>query len=324
MNIKTPVSWIGNKSSILPIIYAMFPVMYDRYIEPFGGSGAVLLGKKVPDKFEVYNDFNHNLVNLFRCMRDRPVALIKELGFFNLNSRDDFNMARDFFKYEKFYDRYIKNETQLTQVMFSDNNYEEIVELFTRRILDYDLRRASMFLKVLRYSYSSSGKSFASQPFDISSLFILINEVSARLKNTIIENQSFEVLIPHYDRKGAFFYCDPPYVSSEYVYDCGFTKEMHLLLRDILMSIDGLFLLSYNDCPEVREWYKGCYFYDFKRVHSMVQRYSAGKEFSELLVANYDITLKEKTAPHQLDITECNNKLITHLGKIVMEGVTTI
>ncbi len=40
------------------------------------------LGKPVPDKFEVFNDYNHNLVNLFRCMRDRPMEFIRELGFF--------------------------------------------------------------------------------------------------------------------------------------------------------------------------------------------------------------------------------------------------
>ena len=62
MTIKTPVSWLGNKTSILHILYSLFPVSYGRYIEPFGGSGAVLLGKPVPDKFEIYNDYNANLV----------------------------------------------------------------------------------------------------------------------------------------------------------------------------------------------------------------------------------------------------------------------
>ncbi len=50
--IKTPVSWMGNKTSVLHILYALFPLNYERYIEPFGGSGAVLLGKKKPDKFK--------------------------------------------------------------------------------------------------------------------------------------------------------------------------------------------------------------------------------------------------------------------------------
>ena len=38
---KSPISWVGNKSSILKILYALFPAEYERYIEPFGGSGAV-------------------------------------------------------------------------------------------------------------------------------------------------------------------------------------------------------------------------------------------------------------------------------------------
>ena len=98
MNIRTPVSWMGNKTSILHILYSVFPLNYERYIEPFGGSGAVLLGKNKPDKFEVYNDVNHNLVNLFRCMRDRPIALIDEIGYFNLNSREEFNSIKKFLK----------------------------------------------------------------------------------------------------------------------------------------------------------------------------------------------------------------------------------
>ncbi len=50
------------KTSILHILYALFPIGCDRYVEPFGGSGAVLLGKPVPDKFnEVFNDYNRRL-----------------------------------------------------------------------------------------------------------------------------------------------------------------------------------------------------------------------------------------------------------------------
>lgn len=70
--IKSPVTWLGNKSPILHILYALFPARHDRYIEPFGGSGAVLLGKKEADKFEVYNDYNRNLTNLFNVIKYRP------------------------------------------------------------------------------------------------------------------------------------------------------------------------------------------------------------------------------------------------------------
>ena len=76
---------MGNKTSLLPILYALFPLRHERDIEPFGGSCAVLLGKDKPDPFEVYNDYNSNLVNLFRCMRDRPAELIREQERFSLS-----------------------------------------------------------------------------------------------------------------------------------------------------------------------------------------------------------------------------------------------
>ena len=93
---KTPVSRVGNKTSILHILYAVFPQKYERFVDVFGGSGSVLLGSPYPCNFEVYNDFDRNLVNLFRCMKERTMATIRELGFCNLNSREDFNALRDF------------------------------------------------------------------------------------------------------------------------------------------------------------------------------------------------------------------------------------
>ena len=56
----------------------MFPRKFGRYIEIFGGSGAVLLGKE-PSKFEVYNDIEGELVNFFRVVKNRPAELLLEL-----------------------------------------------------------------------------------------------------------------------------------------------------------------------------------------------------------------------------------------------------
>lgn len=302
--IKTPVSWVGNKTSVLHILYALFPLKYERYIEPFGGSGAVLLGKSKPDKFEVYNDFNHNLVNLFKCMRDRPLAFIKELGFLPLNARDDFLVIKKFFEKEMFDNEFLQQELELTSIALPQIQAEEIYRLYKKSSTDYDLKRAVMFLKLLRYSYSSSGKSFACQPFSVRSLFGLIQDLSIRLENAIIENQDFEVLIKHYDRPEAFIYCDPPYYTSEYIYECGFTWEDHERLKNTLAQAEGKWLVSYNDCKEIRELYKGYEFFDFKRIHSMVQKYEAGKEFPELLIGNYDLYEREREKPRQLTFTD--------------------
>lgn len=307
--IKTPVSRVGNKTAILHILYALFPPKYDRFIDVFGGSGSVLLGNPEICPFEVYNDFDRNLANLFRCMKERTMAVIRELGFCHLNSREDFIAIRRFFENEQFDDKYLSEELRLTQIMFPPLEAKELTEMRKRITLDYDVRRAAMFLKLLRFSYSSSGKSYASQPFDLRRLFGLISQLQERMANVVVENQDFETLIKHYDRPDTFFYLDPPYFSTEDMYEVGFGWEDHVRLRNTLKNIKGKFLLSYNDCDEIRELYNGFSMFDFSRTHSMAQRYEAGKDFKELLIGNYDLYEREKAKPQQLTLfeIECEN-----------------
>ena len=303
---KSPISWVGNKSSILKILYALFPAEYERYIEPFGGSGAVLLGKERPDRFEVFNDFNGNLVNLYRCMRDRPLAFIRALGFLTLNAREDFHELRKFLQKEETESVFADEERGLTQILLPDISEEERRLLLTERTGDYDLKRAAAYLKLLRYSYCSGGKSFAGVPFSIRSLFGIVEDFAKRMDRVVIENQDFAVLIRHYDRENAFVYCDPPYYTSEYVYDIAFQKEDHIRLSETLKSMQGKFLLSYNDCPQIRALYKDCNIFAFSRMHSMVQRYEAGKEFGEILIANYDFFERERERPQQVSLFDEN------------------
>ena len=308
VTIKTPVTRVGNKSSILHILYAVFPLNYGRFIDVFGGSGSVLLGNPKPLPFEVYNDFDRNLVNLFHCMKERTMATVRELGFCNLNSREDFNAIKRFFDYENFTDEYFGEELFLTEIMFPPPEAKELQELRTRITQDYDVRRAAMFLKLLRYSYSSGCKSFAAQPMDIRKILGLVKELESRMANVIVENQDFESLIKHYDRPDSFFYADPPYFSTEDMYAVGFNWSDHVRLRDTLKEIKGKFLLSYNDCPEIRELYQGFSVFDFSRVHSMAQRYEAGKEFKELLIGNYDLYERERKRPLQLTLFEAQDE----------------
>ena len=69
------MSWIGGKKSLRELIVTLFPLYYERYIEVFGGGGWVLFHKNPGNDFEVYNDFNELLVNLYRCVRDNPQEL---------------------------------------------------------------------------------------------------------------------------------------------------------------------------------------------------------------------------------------------------------
>ena len=130
--IKTPVSRVGNKTSILHILYALFPLNYGRFIDVFGGSGSVLLGNPTVSSFEVYNDFDRNLANLFHCMKERTMATIRELGFCHLNSREDFIAIRRFFENEVFDDLYLSEELKLTEILFPPPEAKELMEIRTR------------------------------------------------------------------------------------------------------------------------------------------------------------------------------------------------
>ena len=75
------MSWIGGKKALRDEILIRFPLEYSRYIEMFGGGGWVSVPQTSENDFEVYNDFNPNLANLFRCVRDHPEELISRLEF---------------------------------------------------------------------------------------------------------------------------------------------------------------------------------------------------------------------------------------------------
>lgn len=67
--------YFGAKNRLAPWISQHFPP-HTCYVEPFGGSAAVLLNK-APSKVEIYNDLDGQVVNLFRVLRDKKQA--KEL-----------------------------------------------------------------------------------------------------------------------------------------------------------------------------------------------------------------------------------------------------
>ncbi|MFR2963478.1 MAG: DNA adenine methylase [Oscillospiraceae bacterium] len=111
------IPWVGGKGKLLWIINKLMPDRYTRFIDVFGGSGTVTMCRPIQRGcMEVYNDFNSNLTNLFCCVKNRPMALLAELGFLPLNTRDDFNILYKFFSKGEFTDDYLQEEMDLTEV----------------------------------------------------------------------------------------------------------------------------------------------------------------------------------------------------------------
>ena len=278
---------MGGKGKLLRLIRKLAPPWYPRFIDVFGGSGTVTLGRPLRKGcLEVYNDYNSNLTNLFCCVKNRTMALLKELGFLPLNSRDDFNVLLKFFSKDEFTDDYLKEELELTQVYRDPPQREAIQKLMLERSPRGDVRRAADYFKLIRYSFSGGGKAFAGRSCDIRRFFYLIWECSRRLASVVIENKDFESLIRQYDRKNAFFYCDPPYFEAEDCYAVEFPTKDHQRLHDVLLTCQGYVMVSYNCCPFILDLYKEFYIFHTTRPNSMSQ--TADSEYEELIITNYD------------------------------------
>ncbi len=236
----------------------------------------MLFHKPPGNDFEVYNDFNSLLTNLYRCVREKPQELTEALRFV-LNSREDFELVRS---------------------------------TLARDSTASDVQRAAWFYQLIRYSYASGLTSYGSQPHDIRSNFLLIEQAHRRLAKVVIENKDCVHLIRQYDRPVSFFYCDPPYFETEGYYknigEDGFCRKDHVRLRDTLMQIEGKFLLSYNDCDFIRELYDmpGVMIEAFTRINNIKQRYDNGAQFPEILISNYDMQERSREAPTQINLFE--------------------
>lgn len=71
MTLKAPFPWFGGKSRAASLIWQAFgdPA---NYVEPFFGSGAVLLGRKTEPKIETVNDLDCYLANFWRAVQQNP------------------------------------------------------------------------------------------------------------------------------------------------------------------------------------------------------------------------------------------------------------
>ena len=285
-SINSFMAWVGGKKALRDEILARFPRNYKRYIEVFGGAGWVLFHKPPGNDFEVFNDFNGNLVNLYRCVREQPEALRDELRYM-LNSRLDFE--------------YMKGMLH-SQAMLPD------------------VRRAAYYYALIRYSYAAGTSTFGSQPHAMWNNFPLVESAAGRLQKVVIENKDCVKLIRQYDRPESFFYCDPPYYNADQYYEAVSTDGFdHTGLANALLGIKGKFLLSYNDCPEIRALYDrpGIVVEGISRLSNIAQRYENGKQYPELLISNYDTTelarsCVQLTLFDQLDSQEILNERILY------------
>jgi DNA adenine methylase len=236
MNSLTPAdpaspaaSYIGGKRRLAArIIEQLAAIPHTTYVEPFVGMGGVFLRRPFRAKAEVINDLNMDVANLFRCLQRHYQALLDMLRW------------------------------QIT----SREHFERLLAAVPDTLTD--LERAARFLYLQRVAWGGKvthqifGVS-ATHPgrFDVTRLVSILEGVHERLAGVVIERLPYAELLARYDRPATLFYLEPPYYGSERDYGPGFDRAEFDRLAASLAALQGQFILSLNDHPEVRRIFRG-------------------------------------------------------------------
>ena len=152
--------------------------------------------------------------------------------------------------------------------------------------LEDSWQRAAAFFVLNRASFSgvtlSGGMSIGHPRFTPSSIQKLRD---FEVKNLSVEQKDFQGSIK--ENRNSFLYLDPPYLNGQKLYGLkGNTHEgfEHESLRDMLIKRDG-WILSYNDSPVIRDWYKN---YKIINPHWQYGMGSA-KKSKEVLILSHDL-----------------------------------
>jgi DNA adenine methylase len=250
---RGPLSYIGGKTRLASRIIERMPE-HLAYVEPFAG-GAQVFFHKEPSKIEVLNDLDGEVVNFYRVCQAHHEELIRFTRFMLLS--------------REWFDRLQKTPpNSLT-----------------------DIQRAARYLYLQKVAFGGRVRSqsygyfvTASNRFSPKKIPEMIAKSHDRLSGTQIECSPYEEVLQRYDRPTTFFYIDPPYYGVK-LYRHNLEKEDFQTLRDRLKVLEGKFLLSLNDTPEVRKIF-GCFGIEEVSIHYSVQA-NGDREHRELLISNY-------------------------------------
>ena len=78
--LKAPFSWFGGKSRVADVVWRAFGDVAN-YVEPFGGSLAVLLGRPGEATVETVNDMDCYIANFWRAVQADPVGVVKHCNW---------------------------------------------------------------------------------------------------------------------------------------------------------------------------------------------------------------------------------------------------
>ncbi len=242
--------YFGGKAQLAPWITSYFPP-HEYYIEPFCGAASVFF-QKHPAKYELLNDLNSDVVNIFRILQseEKAARLVRQL-YFTPYSREIYNSSFDADNNASDIDRAVRFLTIASMSFNADS------------VNGHNRNGFRGYFKSLDY------KRFTIPAQDWANWINYLDFFCARLQGVLIENiDAFKIIEKYRDHADVFWYFDPPYVhSTRQNLNCKYHTELtdfeHESLVSKLLSIKGKVIISGYDCEiysnfEAAGWKKYC------------------------------------------------------------------
>ncbi len=269
------LKWVGGKRQLIPSIVEHLPININdyKYVEPFIGGGALLF--YLQPKNAIINDFNEELINVYKVIKDNLNELITDL-------KKHKNEAEYFYKI-----RGIDRSDQFKKIT--------------------PVQRASRVIYLNKtcfnglYRVNNAGE--FNSPFGRYKDPNIVNEPTLKAVNKFLNNNNIEInsgdysdILKQADKK-CFVYLDPPYhpisESSNFTgYVQGGWNTFDQL--DLKTACDKLhkkgvkFLLSNSSAEFIKDLYKD-YKITIVKANRAVNSNGANRgEVDEVLIRNYE------------------------------------
>jgi len=273
--VRPLLKWAGGKRQLLSVLRPCYPASFDRYVEPFVGSGAVYFDLYAAGRLDgrrvVLADVNPDLVGCYRTVRDRADAVIAALAELETEHR-----ARGAACYYDVRDRRFNPERARRGARVADA---------------YTPALAAMFLYLNRTGYNGlfrlnrrggfnvpAGRYADPRICDADHLRACARALGA--PGVTIDCGAFVETLAG-TSSGDFVYCDPPYAPvsrtasfAAYTAD-GFTARDHRRLHEAIIAASrrgAIVLLSSSSAADIEAAYANA---EARRAGLRVRRVAA-------------------------------------------------
>lgn len=227
--VKPAAGYIGGKKKLSKmLVNRISRIPHETYAEPFVGMGGVFLRRPRAPRGEIINDRSGDVATFFRILQRHYVPFMDMLRW-QFTGRQEFERLK------------ASDPGTLT-----------------------DLERAARFLYLQRTAFGGkvAGRNFGVDPlggrFNVTKLAPILDALHDRLAGVVIECLPWAEFIARYDRPATLFYLDPPYWGGENDYGSGmFDRSEFERMASVLRGLQGRFILSINDVPEIRKAFTG-------------------------------------------------------------------